>query len=171
MQTQARPSPQIRAGHPFDVEPPHPRAVEMADALRELRGANGSALPGDLRRAGFSTGEIVEYQDAAVKLADGAWTRYVSAAPDLLADMRLKARDAVPDHPPSPKGTRAGQVFHLTWRAYCRARLAHGVDPCDEQREYCLRRLRAFFATTPLGANQVADVVASVETLLRGGRQ
>ena len=88
---------------------------------------------------------------------------------DLLADMAVKAKAAIVNHKPMPKGTADTQALYLAWGRYCAARNAHVVDPWAGQRERCLDLLRAYFQATTAGPAVTEHVGRAVAEVL-GGR-
>lgn len=146
-----------------DPDKAHPRAAEMAEALRE-----GVSTFTDLLGRGFSGSEIVEHFPDAKALATKLSSRQVFPGADLVPEMVAKAKAAIVNQPPMPAGTRDTQVLFLAWGRYCAARNAFLVDPWDSQRERCADLLRAFFRLTPLQPGLVDRVVraavASMET-------
>jgi len=144
-----------------DRETMHPRAVELAEALRE-----GPATFRDLLGAGFTAAEITEFFAEAAALAASLRSRQVSPGADLLAEMVAKARAAVPSHRPMPKGAVETQALFVAWGRYCAARAAFVLDPWDGQRERCLDLLRAYFRATPAGEAVTGHVVRGVAEIM-----
>ncbi len=153
---QARPdwpdAPQTR-----DPETMHPRAVEMAERLRE-----GTNTFKGLIGAGFTSSEITEHFRDAEALAMSAMTRQVSPGADLFSELVAKAKAAIASSRPMPKGTAETQALLVAWDAYCRARAAFVLDPWGSQRERCLMLLRGYFRQTPLGEPLTGHLVARV---------
>lgn len=151
---------------PATVDPAkaHPRAVEMAEALRE-----GVATFTEILARGFSGAEIVEHFADAKALAEKLSSRQVFPGADLVPEMVAKAKAAIVNQPPMPAGARDNQVLFMSWGRYCAARNAFLVDPWDSQRERCADLLRAYFRLTPLQPALIDRVVraavASMETL------
>lgn len=146
-----------------DPDAMHPRAVEMAEAMRE-----GVATFRGLIGAGFTAAEIAEFHAEAKVLATGLSVRQVSPGADLLAEMVAKAKAAIKNHRPMPKGATETQALFVAWERYCLARNAYVLDQWGGQRERCLDLLRAYFRTTPAGEAVTDHVVRAVaETLAR----
>lgn len=144
-----------------DPDAAHPRAVQMAEAMRE-----GSCTFRDLIGSGFTSAEITEHYPEAKALAASLSVRQVSPGADLLADMAVKAKAAIVSHKPMPKGTADTQALYLAWGRYCAARNAHVVDPWAGQRERCLDLLRAYFQATTAGPAVTEHVVRAVAEVL-----
>lgn len=145
----------------IDTDAAHPRAVEMAEAMRE-----GRATFKELIGAGFTSAEIIEFHKDAEAMAIERATRQISPGADLLAEMIVKAKAAIINHRPMPKGAVESQPLYLAWGRYCAARNAHVVDPWSGQRERCLALLFAYFRLTPAGPATTEHVVRAVaETL------
>jgi hypothetical protein len=140
-----------------DREAMHPRAVELAEAMRE-----GLGTFRDLVGAGFTAAEITEFHAEARALATSLAARQVSPGADLLAEMVTKARAAIAAHRPMPKGATETQALFVAWGRYCAARAAYLLDPWDGQRERCLDLLRAYFRATPAGEAVTGHVVRAV---------
>lgn len=160
--TAARSSHQIRPQWPEPVMPTdpdvmHPRAVAMAEAMRE-----GATTFRGLIAAGFTAAEITEFHREAEALATARADRQVSPGADLLAEMTAKACAAIHNRRPMPKGTTETQALFVAWGRYCAARAAMVVDPWDGQRERCLSLLSAYFRLTPAGETIAGYVVAAV---------
>lgn len=128
------------APHTIDPEAMHPRAVEMAQAMRE-----GKTTFRELSGEGFSSAEIRRFATDAGSLATTLSARQVQPGGDLLSEMCDKACAAIAGQPPLPKGTRETQAQSLDWRSYCQARNAYLIDPHADQRARCLRLLAAYF--------------------------
>jgi hypothetical protein len=146
------------AAHTLDPEAMHPRAVEMAQAMRE-----GVADFRGLQGAGFSAAEIRRFAEDARALATTLSSRQAAPGGDLLSEMVDKAVAAIANQPPLPRGTAHTQALAVGWAAYCRAIAAHRLDPHDLQRERCLDLLEAWFsrhtAALPGIAHYVAEAV------------
>ncbi len=166
--SQARASMQSRPDWPDavlsrDPETMHPRAVEMAQAMRE-----GSGTFRDLVAAGFTVAEITEFNREAKALATTLSARQMSPGADRLSELAEKARAAIENRPPMPKGATETQPLLVAWSAYCRAIAAYKLDRWPAQRERCLKQLEAFFRQTPAGPAVTRHVVCAVdETLTR----
>ena len=155
-----------RVEHPFPDDAPHPRCLELAEAMRE--GSNTWRLA---MAAGFTAAEIAEFWQQAGATAAGRPPRQTGGPRgDLLADMKLKAREAVQNFRPLPAGTADSQALYVAWGAYCAARNAFSIDPAgnDAQRARCIDRLEAYFRLTTAGPSVARAVVAHVEDMLAG---
>lgn len=144
----------------------HPRCVEMAEFMREHPGCQFR----DLRRADFTCQEITAFAEEAMSLAAKLYHKQIAPRGDLLADMKLKAREAVQNFQPLPRGTADSQALYVAWGAYCAARAAFALDPAgnDAQRERCIARLEAYFRLTAAGPAVAREIVGEVEDLLAG---
>jgi len=143
----------------------HPRCIAMAEFMREHQ--NGCHFR-DLRNAGFTAVDIRDHVEAAESLAAKLSIRQVSAGGDELADMRLKAREAVQNFRPMPRGTKDTQSLYVAWGAYCAARQALALDPLENeaQKERCVAKLEAYFRLTTAGPAVARAVVSDVEDML-----
>lgn len=141
---------------PLTVDPDamHPRAVEMAQAMRE-----GLHTFRDLIGAGYTTAEIAEFKDEAKALATSLSTRQASPGADRLSEMVAKATAAIANRMPLPKGASETQKAYLAWNRYCAAVAAFRLDPWPAQRERCLDLLRTYFSATPAGPAVTGYVV------------
>ncbi|MCA0027373.1 MULTISPECIES: hypothetical protein [unclassified Mesorhizobium] len=153
-------------GMPEDGGEVHPRCREMAEAMRDLLASGGGVRFADLIRADFTSAEIVEFKEAAAKLATELSTRQVSIRPDLLADVIDKARQAMPNRLPLPRDTSQTQALTIAWGRYCAARGALLVDPWPGQRERCIAVLSAYLDRLPIFPTIRRAVVAAVEETL-----
>ena len=149
---------QIRADWPEHGEQPHPRMVEMAEFMRE----QGSVQFKDLLRAGFTVAEITEHAGAARTLATEESVRHVDIRPDLLADIIDKAKIAMPNRPPLPRGMTETQAVLTAWSAYCRTTAALAMDPWPSQRERCLAMLRRYLDRSELFDHTKRSIVEAV---------
>jgi hypothetical protein len=138
----------------------------MAETMRDLLASGGGVRFVDLIRADFTSAEIVEFKEAAAKLATELSTRQVSIRPDLLADIIDKARNAMPNRLPLPRDTTETQVLVVAWGKYCAARNALVIDPWSSQRERCLAVLAAYLDKLPLFPTIRKAVVTAVEETL-----
>jgi len=156
-----RPSMQTRPIHPEDDGEIHPRCREMADAMRE-----GADTFKALTAAHFSPAEITAHHEQARALAGEASVRHISLRPDDLADIIEKARIAMPNRPPLPRGAEETQAMLVLWSRYCMARAALTLDPWASQRERCLATLRAYLDRTAIFEPSKRAVVKAVEDTL-----
>lgn len=172
---QGRPSAQIRNGYPFDPGPPHPRATEMAETMREARGARGACTYADLAGAGFSPAEIIEHETAAGRLAEAGFVRQISPPFDRVPDIIEKALVSAAHMIPKVAGVGNDETAVTHWRRYCAARAAFHLDPWVSQGERCLNLLKFFLATKPLlerEANRIIFAIAAAQKaeLTRSGK-
>ena len=133
------------------------RCTEMAEAMRE-----GHTTFKALRAEGFTVAEITEYHAFAAALATERSTRQISLRPDELADIIDKARVAMPNRPPLPRGMGETQATFTAWNRYCQARAALTLDPWPTQRERCLAILRSYLDRSALFAPVKAEIVNAV---------
>lgn len=150
-----RSSRQARPAFPEEAGAHHPRCVEMAEAMRE-----GAATFKLMLGAGFTSAEIAEFFEEARRIATERSVRHVSARPDALEDVILKAREAIPNRPALPRGIEETQDTLLRWGRYCMARNALLLDPWPSQRERCLSLLRAYLDRSVMFAPSKDVVVA-----------
>lgn len=166
-----RPSAQTRPVLPDEGGEVHPRCREMAEAMRDLLSSGGGVRFADLIRADFTSAEIVEFKEAAAKLATELSTKQVTIRPDLLADIIDKARHAMPNRLPLPRDTAETQPLVIAWGKYCAARGALLVDPWPSQRERCIAMLSAYLDKLPLFPTIRTKVLAAVDETLPQVRQ
>lgn len=160
------PSPQTRIDWPEPYETPHPRAIEMAETMREEAGAFGSCTYAGLKAAGYSEAEIIEHEPAARQLVEAAFVRQVEPAADRVADIIQKALAAAAHQMPMTadiKGVREMPDDAVTkWRRYCAARAAFKLDPWTSQGERCLHRLNDYLKFLPLLPREVQRIIFAV---------
>ncbi len=167
MHAEIRPSSQIRTVFPELDENPHPRAIEMAEAMREFTAlGNGGPTFRDLIREGFTSAEIAEHHRQAEQLAHERGTRQITPEPDRLAELVAKAVSPVPNRLPLPAGTAETQALFQGWGHYCTARAAYLLDPWPGQRERCLDRLRDYLNRLPLHPRSRKDIALKVAAAL-----
>jgi hypothetical protein len=154
---QHRFSHQIRPIHPEANADIHPRAVEMAEAMRE-----GDDTFRALKGRGFSDREIRDFSEAAQQLARENSVRHLSPRPDALEEVIEKAKMAMPNRPPLPRGTTETQAVLTLWSGYCMARTALTFDPWPLQRERCLAILRNYLNRTQLFEHSKREIVEAV---------
>lgn len=149
--------PSDRPGPTSSVDPDtmHPRAIEMAEAMRE-----GATAFRDLIGRGFTPAEIARFHEEARALAVSRAERQVAPSPDRLSELIDKARAAIANRMPLPKGAGETQAMVVAWNRYCLARNAYRLDAWDGQRERCASLLHAFFRQTPV-RQAVADYVVA----------
>jgi hypothetical protein len=144
----------------------HPRCLEMAETMRDLFAAGGGVRHKDIVAAGFTWAEIAEFRDEAAKLAAEASVRHLHARPDALEDVIGKAREAIANRPPLPRGTAEDQATIVTWNNYCRARQALTLYPWASLREECLRLLRLYLDRTAIFEPSKRTVIEAVAASL-----
>ncbi|BCH20142.1 hypothetical protein [Mesorhizobium sp. L-2-11] len=166
MHADYRSSPQARPVFPESADDAHPRCREMAEAMRELFSVGGGVRSKDLVGAGFSWTEIVEFRDAAARLATDASVRQITSRPDLMADIIEKARAPMPNRPPLPRDTKETQARLVDWGRYCTARAARVLDPWPGQRERCLNLLSLYLNRLPIFPANRETVLRAVEQTL-----
>lgn len=167
MHAEIRPSSQVRAVFPEMDETPHPRASEMAEAMRDFTAlGNGGPTFRDLIREGFTSAEIAEHHRLALQIANERGTRQVSLEGDRLAEMVAKAISPMPNRLPLPAGTDETQVLFIAWGQYCMARSAQVLDPWSGQRERCLDKLRDYLNRLPLHPRSRKDILLKVAAAL-----
>ncbi|CAI2936122.1 hypothetical protein [Aminobacter niigataensis] len=168
MHAEIRPSSQIRAAFPEMDESPHPRACEMAEAMREFSAlGNGGPTFRDLIREGFTSAEITEHHRQAEQLANERGTRQIRPEPDRLAELVAKAVSPLPNRLPLPAGTAETQALFQAWGQYCAARGSHLLDPWSGQRERCLDKLRDYLNRLPLHPRSRKDISLKVAAALQ----
>lgn len=145
-------SSQVRSEHPAGEQTLHHRAVELADMLRELAGADGGASEAELRSRGFTMAEIVEHLPTATLIVSESWVRRVDPPGDRVPDIVTKALAAAAHNMPKTAGLEPEfeEDAGIAWRRYCVARAAWKLDPWVSQGERCLRLLEAFLVRLPL---------------------
>lgn len=153
---------QTRADWPEGRERPHPRAVALADKIREIAGNEGGASENELRREGFSLGEIVEHLPAAKLILAESFVRELSPAGDRLADVIAKAVASAAHNMPKMSGVDVVEAGCREWRLYCQARAAFKLDPWVSQGERCLQILARFLNVLPMLERERNRVLAAV---------
>lgn len=167
MHAEFRPSSQIRTVFPEMDETAHPRACEMAEAMREFTAlGNGGPTFRDLIRAGFTSAEIAEHHRQAERIATERGTRQVTPDADRLAELVAKAIAPLPNRLPLPANTSETQALYVAWGHYCVARGAYLLDPWPGQRERCLDKLRDYFNRLPLHPRSRKDITLKVAAAL-----
>jgi hypothetical protein len=140
-----------------EVDAAHPRCAEMAEAMRE-----GYVTFKDLLGQGFKPDEITEFFAQAGNVARDRIVRQVAPRCDMIADVIDKAKMAMPNRPPLPRGITETQAVLTAWNGYCQARVALTFDPWSSQRERCLRLLRAYLDRSELFAQMKDEIVNAV---------
>lgn len=142
-----------------DPDTMHPRAVEMAMAIRE-----GATTFRAMINAGFTSEEIKDFHEPATALARTFLAE--TFTPDRLSEMVEKARVASPAHMPHPKGKPPTQAMTVAWNRYCLALDAYRLDSWDGQLDRCEALLKAFFRHAPVGPAVAGYVVgAAMKTM------
>lgn len=163
MHAEIRPSSQIRAVFPEIDDTPHPRANEMAEAMRDFTAlGNGGPTFRNLIAAGFTSAEITEHHRLAVRLANERGTRQITIEGDRMADIVAKAISPMPNRLPLPSGVDETQSLFIAWGHYCMARSALVLDPWAGQRERCLDKLRDYLNRLPLHPRSRKDILLKV---------
>ncbi len=157
-----RASAQSRAIDPFAAEPPHPRAAEMADRMREAAGTFGGVTYADLIAAGFTSAEIIEHEAVARALFGATFVRQVAPLGDRVPDFVAKAIAAAAHRMPCTAGEMPTNRRQAAWDLYCRARAAWKLDPWLSQSERCLALLDAFLRLFPLLDRERNRIVAEL---------
>ncbi|WP_234186445.1 hypothetical protein [Shinella sp. NM-101] len=141
----------------IDPDLMHPRAIAMADQLRE-----GVVTFRGLIGAGFTAAEITEFLPEAKALATSLSIRQSAPGVDLLAELVAKACAAISHRRPTVRGGEESEASYIAWSRYCQARNAYVIDPWAGQRERCLDLLRIFFRTTPIGEVAINHILHAV---------
>ncbi|MER9278752.1 hypothetical protein [Mesorhizobium sp. M0522] len=165
--TGERPSPQIRPHHP-EASERHPRATELADAMREIAGCGLGATEKDISMLGFSIGEIIEHLPMAKLILAESFVREIQPAGDRVPQIIEKALLSAAHIMPKTAGLDpvSEDAAEKRWRAYCSARAAFKLDPWWSQSERCLNHLQSFLRKLPLidrEVNRVLYAVASAQ--------
>lgn len=132
------------------ADPVHPRAVEMAERMREAAGAFGAATYADLIAAGFTSEEIVDHEQIAKALATALFTRPAEPERDRLQDVIVKVIASASHAMPRMAGVEVEPGATAAWGAFCAARAALKIDPWTSQRERCLTLLDRFLSHLPI---------------------
>lgn len=152
-----RSSRQTRPIHPEAGADVHPRCLEMAEAMRE--GANTWK---GLVAAQFTPAEINLHYQRAHDLALEMSVRQIAVRADTLEDVIRKAREAIPNRPPLPRGIEETQDTLIRWGLYCQARAALTIDPWPSQRERCLDLLRTYLNRSEMFTPSKNTAIAKV---------
>lgn len=152
-----RSSRQTRPIHPEAGADVHPRCLEMAEAMRE--GANTWK---GLVAAQFTPAEINLHYQRAHDLALEMSVRQIAVRADTLEDVIRKAREAIPNRPPLPRGIEETQDMLIRWGLYCQARAALTIDPWPSQRERCLDLLRTYLNRSEMFTPSKNTAIAKV---------
>lgn len=145
---------EIRADWPEGANNPHPRAIEMADAMRETASSAGGVTTGDLVGRGFTMAEITEHEPEARKIADAIIVRQVKPWGDRVPDIIQKAIDSIASRMPVASNNQPDEPEHkalrAAWDRFCTARAAFKLDPWISQSERCVHLMSNFLTLTPL---------------------
>ena len=163
----AYPSRQVRPVHPEGASLPHPRAAEMADTILDVKAVGGNCRFKDLLASGFTSAEVTEFYREAEALALARQTRQIRPEPDRLADMIMKAQEAVPNRLPLPAGQGESTALVLAWGHYCAARAALLIDPWSSQRERCIERLQLYLDKCRLYPRERKTIARAVSGTLQ----
>lgn len=172
----SRPDAPIRNADPRELErTPHLRAIEMAKTMQDIAASSGAATIKDLYRAGFTSAEIIEFGTQAQQLAAEWKSESRKPVHDNLADMIMKVKQPVPNHPPMTVDLATSTQFFEAWGRYCASRAALMLDPWAPQRERCICVLQEFLNFLPLlPAERAKLTIAAEQTLpkipVRNGR-
>lgn len=160
-----RPSPQPRAVHP-EATARHPRAIELADAMREVAGCGTGPSEKDMVMAGFSVGEIIEHLPVAKLVLAESFVREVTPPGDRVPQIIEKAIASAAHIMPKTAGLDAASedAAEKIWRRYCAARAAFKLDPWWSQGERCLEILKSFLRKLPLMEREANRVIFAVAT-------
>lgn len=158
-----------RAAHPeVGSEFRNPRAVELADAMREVAGCGAGPNEADMKMLGFSAAEIIEHLPAAKLILAESFVRELQPSGDRLQQIIEKALASAVHLMPVTAGLDAPSqdAARLEWQRFCQARAAFKLDPWWSQSERCLEALKAFLKRLPLlerEANRVIYAVAAAQ--------
>lgn len=157
-----RNSAQARAVWPEAHDAPHPRAIAMADAMRETAASAGGATVADLIGRGFTMAEITEHEPAARRMADAAIVREVTPPGDRVPDIIQKAIDSIASRMPMTSGLEPddARLAKMTkaWGVFCAGRAAFKLDPWVSQSERCVHMLNSFLYNLPLLPREVSRI-------------
>lgn len=142
----------------------HPRAVQLADALREIAGCGVGASDKDMSMLGFSVGEIIAFLPEAKLILAESFVRDITPAGDRVPDIIEKALASAAHIMPKTAGLdgTSEDAAEKLWRPYCAARAAFKLDPWWSQSERCLNRLQAFLRKLPLLERETNRVLYAI---------
>ncbi|WP_217577356.1 hypothetical protein [Mesorhizobium sp. GbtcB19] len=168
--SQARRIRHPEAGSPelYDGSPRNPRAVELADAIREIAGCGVGPNEKDLSVLGFSVGEIIALLPEAKLILAESFVREIAPSGDRLQQIIEKALASAAHIMPKTGGLDevSEQAAAVEWQRYCQARAAFKLDPWFSQSERCLHLLQVFLRKLPLlprEANRVTYALAAAQ--------
>jgi hypothetical protein len=147
-----------------------PRAVEMADRMREAAGAYGSATYADLIAAGFTSDEIVAHEQVARVLATTLFVRNDRPAGDRVQDIIVKAIAAAAHVMPRCSGHTPDDDAADAWGLFCAARAAWKLDPWVSQQERCINLLQRFLSHLPLLPREINRVTFALAAHMKAHR-
>ncbi|MER8786849.1 hypothetical protein NKH71_03110 [Mesorhizobium sp. M0983] len=159
-----RPSPQTRPVYPETETTRHPRAIELADAIREIAGGGLGATEKDISMLGFSVGEIIEHLPMAKIIIAESFVREIQPAGDRVPQIIEKALLSAAHIMPKTAGLdpASEDAAEKLWRTYCSARAAFKLDPWWSQSERCLALLKSFLRKLPLIDREVNRILYAV---------
>ncbi|RWN11786.1 hypothetical protein [Mesorhizobium sp.] len=142
----------------------HPRAIELAEAMREVAGCGEGPTEKDMAVAGFSFGEIIEHLPQAKLYLAETFVKQVAPQCDRVPEIIQKALDSVAHQMPRTGGLTddEAEVAGVEWRRFCVARAAFKLDPWFSQSERTLNFLRRFLAKLPLLEREANRVIAAL---------
>ncbi|RWQ35495.1 MAG: hypothetical protein EOS20_18475 [Mesorhizobium sp.] len=146
----------------------HPRAVQLADALREIAGCGEGATDKDMSMLGFSVGEIIAFLPEAKLILAESFVRDIAPIGDRVPQIIEKALASAAHIMPKTAGldSASEDVAETEWRRYCIARSAFKLDPWWSQSERCLALLKTFLKKLPLlerETNRVLYAIAAAQ--------
>ncbi|TPN44899.1 hypothetical protein [Mesorhizobium sp. B1-1-7] len=164
-----------RVDHPEAGSGRNARALELADAIREIAGCGEGATEKDLSMLGFSVGEIIAHLTEAKLILAETFIREIAPTGDRLQQIIEKAIASAAHIMPKTGGLdeASEDAAAVEWRRFCQARAAFKLDPWWSQSERCLAALKTFLRRLPLldrEANRVIYAVAAEQkaTVHRG---
>ncbi|MCO6386377.1 hypothetical protein [Aliihoeflea sp. 40Bstr573] len=164
----ARVSEQLRPGHPEEPGTPHPRAVDMCEAIREVVGSEGGCSETELIARGFSLPEIVEHCPEARRLLRAGFVRQLAPEYDRVPEIIEKALVAAAHIMPRMAGVEPLAGAAEAWSRYCGARAACKLDDWIAQRERCVALLDTFLRVgTPLLQREKNRVLFAIAAELK----
>lgn len=152
------------------AEEVHPRAVEMAEKMREAAGAFGGCTWNDLIAAGFTGEEIQLHEAVSRSLATAMVSRAASPQPDRVQDIITKAIASAAHIVPRMAGVDLPDDAIDEWGVYCTARAAWKIDPWSGQRERCIGRLDVFLRRLPLLPRERSRIVFALAAHMKAHR-
>lgn len=132
--------------HEFPERGLCPRGRAMLDTARDILTREGAVTETELRMAGYSYDEIIEY---APKV-QAALREEHCPPPDRFPQLADRFRSAIPALPPMMAGNNLTVEQLSLWRTYCRALAALKVDPTNGQRMRVFGLADQYVRTLPL---------------------